>query len=301
MKQTEYLYENYREELPAWLAGIGRDSRIPWKSFLRSRTVFYPGAGLDPYTVNAFTRSHSAHCFINVDYNIAKEQLEAELRKPMFPGYFVVYERDTSESFFFSMFRQPYSYVADFGLDSGEDSLPDWTHDIFTYRHADREHFDTVRHYVKFLVFEREAHLDDSFGAKRFALLFIGGDAFPVFNALYANRNAHLFALLMDDYGFGAQYAYYERGELLHMIAKRRRVYPELILTERCTGDRMWDGFEPVAATDGPEEPSLGRVPRVLYKHEGQLPRRQARAESWLTLWKGILEEGGRKPPPSKT
>lgn len=283
MKQTEYLYNNYREKLPAWLAGIGKNSRIPWKQFLGSRTVFYPGAGLDPYTVNAFTRSHSAYCFVNVDYGIPKEQLEAELRTPMFPGYSVICERDTSESFFFSMFKQPYSFVADFGLDSGRDSLPNWTHDIFTYRHADREHFDTIKHYVKFLVFERdnneryhekwnhgEFYLGDSFGAERFALLYIGGDAFPVFNALYANKNANLFALLMDDYGFGAQYAYYEKGELLHMIAKKRNVFPELILTERCTGDRMWDGYGPVAEADSHEEPCLGRVHRVLYKRGGE-------------------------------
>lgn len=266
MKQTQYLYDNYREELPTWLLAIGKDSRIPWKEFLGSRTVFYPGSGLDPYTVNAFTRSHSAHCFVNVDYNVSREQLEEELKKPLFPGYSIVYERNTSESIFLAMFKQPYSYIRDFGLDACEDR--DGRRVRFFYRHSDLKSFDTVKHYVKFLVLERDADLDDTFGAERFALLFIGGDAFPVFNALYANRNANLFAMLIDDYGFGAQYAYYERGELLHRIARKRKVFPELMLTERCVGDRMWNGYEPVGEAENGEGERLGRVPRELYRRE---------------------------------
>ena len=263
MNQTEYLYTHYQAPLPAWLWEINKNSRIPWKEFFGSRTVFYPGSGIDPYTVNAFTRSHSAYCFVNVDYGIAKEKLENNLKKPMFPGYDIIYERDISESFFFSMFRQPYSFVADVGLDSGKEVFH-----AFTYSHTEREDFDTIKHYVKFLVFELKAGLDNSFGAARFALLFIGGDAFPVFNALYANKNANLFAMLIDDYGYGGQYARYGKDQLLHKIALRRNVFPELILTERCTGERMWDGFYEVDVPWSPSDAKLGRVSRTIYKKE---------------------------------
>lgn len=263
MNQIEYLNKHYQMPLPAWLIEINKGSRIPWKDFFGSRTVFYPGSGLDPYTVNAFMRSHSAYCFVNVDYGISKERLENELKKPMFPGYDIVYERDIFESFFLSMFRQPYSFVADFGLDFGED-----VYCVFAYRHSERKNFDTVKHYVKFLVFKRKTDLGDSFGAERFALLFIGGDAFPVFNALYANKNANLFAMLIDDYGYGGQYARYGNGQLLHKIALRCNVFPELILTERCTGNRMWDGFHGIDDSDSPDNADLGRVPRLLYKRE---------------------------------
>ena len=68
MEQLDYLYNNYREPTPAWLMAIDRDSEIPWKQFFESRTVFYPGAGMDPHTVNLFGGAHCAHCFINVDY-----------------------------------------------------------------------------------------------------------------------------------------------------------------------------------------------------------------------------------------
>lgn len=266
MNQVDYLYMNYREPVPAWLLEINKDSKIPWRDFFSSRTVFYPGSGFDPYTVNAFTRSHSAYCFVNVDYEVAKEDLEEELEKPMFPRYNVIFERDVSESFFLSMFRQPYSYVADFSLDC------DRKRDTFAYSHSSREDFDTVSHYVKFLVFEREAGLDDSYGAERFALIFVGGDAFPVFNALYANKNANLFAMLIDDYGFGGQYAYFGKGELLHKIAKRTNVFPEFILTERCIGNRMWHGFYKVDVLWSIDDANLGTISRKLYKKEDGYP-----------------------------
>ncbi len=262
MNQVEYLYTHYREPVPAWLLEINKKSWIPWKEFFGSRTVFYPGSKFDPYTVNAFTRSHSAHCFVNVDYEVAKADLEDELKKPMFPGYNIIYERDISESFFLSMFKQPYSYVVDFRLASAE------KRGSFMYVDYYRDEFDTIKHYVKFLVFERELGLDNSFGAERFALLFIGGDAFPVFNALYANKNANLFAMLIDDYGYGGQYAHFGKDELLHRIAKKRKVFPELILTERCTGNRMWGGFHGVDDSDNPDNADLGRVPRWLYKRD---------------------------------
>ena len=262
MNQVEYLYTHYREPVPAWFLEINKKSWIPWKEFFDSRTVFYPGSKFDPYTVNAFTRSHSAHCFVNVDYEVAKADLEDELKKPMFPGYNIIYERDISESFFLSKFKQPYSYVVDFRLASAE------KRGSFMYVDYYRDEFDTIKHYVKFLVFERELDLDDSFGAVRFALLYIGGEAFSVFNALYANKNANLFAMLIDDYGYGGQYARYGKDQLLHKIALRRNVFPELILTERCTGERMWDGFYEVDVPWSPSDAKLGRVLRTLYKKE---------------------------------
>ena len=268
MKQTEYLYNNYREDIPAWLLEIDNESRIPWKEFFSSRTVFYPGSWLDPYTVNAFTRSHSAHCFVNVDYNVSKEQLEAELKKPLFSRYTVIYERDITESIFLAMFKQPYSYILDFGLENGSSYDFGDNRNFFSYSPEHLEFFDSIKHFVKFLVLERDAELSDTFGAERFALLFIGGDAFPVFNALYANKNANLFAMLIDDYGYGAQYAYYRRGELLHKIAQKRKVFPELMLTERCNGESMWNGFEFVKEADCNEERCLGSVPRKLYRRE---------------------------------
>lgn len=260
MKQTEYLYNNYYEATPAWLLDMNIRSSIPWKEFFGSRTVFYPGSGTDPYTVNAFTRSHSAHCFVNVDYHFTKGQINEELER-MFPGYSIVYQKDMRENLFMAMFRQPYSYIADFNLFTDLQDGP------FEYHPGLLRDFDTIRHFVKFIVFERIEYDDNSHAVNRFALLYIGGDAFPVFNALYANKNANLFALLIEDYGYGCLYARFHRKGLLHAIAQRTNTWPELILTSRCTySDLMWDGFEYVEGIDDPENQDLGHGRRSLFK-----------------------------------
>ena len=236
----EYLYNNYREPLPDWLMRINRDSEIPWKQFFESRTVFYPGARMDPHTVNAFGGAHCAHCFINVDYLDMKTGIEAKTRersfskndldtdealrqadryfdlsKPLFPDYTLIYSRSLSEGEFFAMFDNPYSYRND----------PD------LQRFNSRSEFDRYGHFVKFYVFERNAECANPHAVERFALLYLGADAFPVFNAVYAQNRANLFAVLIEDYGYGCQYERFGNRQLLHEMAKKANVFPEFILS----------------------------------------------------------------------
>ncbi|SOE76539.1 hypothetical protein SAMN05720781_2182 [Fibrobacter sp. UWT3] len=265
MNQVSYLNKFYLEATPSWLLDIRKDSEIPWKEFFAERTVFYPGSAFDPYTVNIFTRSHSAHCFVNVDYHFSREKLEDELKKPMFPGYSIIYERNLSENVFLAMFHQPYSYITDFGLENFRSHSGE-REDDFCYNTWEIDNFDQIKHFVKFLVFEKNPDNITS-SAQRFALLYIGGDAFPVFNALYANKNANLFAILIEDYGWGCQYAYFRKNELLHRIAKRTGALPQLILTSRCGGSEMWDGYEHIIEDiDSEEDDDFGHGHRQIYK-----------------------------------
>lgn len=258
MTQFEHLRKYYHEETPSWLLNIDNNSAIPWKEFFAERTVFYPGSALDPYTVNLFTRSQSAHCFVNVDYHFPREKLEAELKKPMFPGYSIIYERNLSESVFLAMFSQPYSYVTDLGLENFDGSHK--SEYKFHYAPYSLENFDMIKHFVKFLVFEKNPH-NPSPRAKRFALLYIGGDAFPVFNALYANKNANLFAMQIEDYGYGSQYAYFQDGQLLHTIAQKTGALPQLLLGMK------WNGYEYlVEDTNFKEERNFGHGTRRIFK-----------------------------------
>ena len=128
MEQLDYLYNNYREPTPDWLMAIDENSEIPWKQFFGSRTVFYPGAGMDPHTVNLFGGAHCAHCFINVDYLGMRTAIEFKtqertyserllrtdedfrqaheyynLRWPLFPDYTLIYSRSLSEGEFFAI------------------------------------------------------------------------------------------------------------------------------------------------------------------------------------------------------
>lgn len=270
MEQLEYLYNNYREPTPDWLMRINRDSEIPWKQFFESRTVFYPGAGMDPHTVNAFGGAHCAHCFINVDYLDMRTGIEYKTRErsfsernlktnedlrraheyfdlsvPLFPGYTLIYSRSLSEGEFFAMFDNPYSYRRD----------PDLK------RFHSRSEFDKYGHFVKFYVFERNAECTNPHAVERFALLYLGADAFPVFNAVYVQGRANLFATLIEDYGFGCQYERFGNRQLLHEMAKKANVFPELILSERASC--VWKHY---ALIEGLEQSRCGIRSRWLYK-----------------------------------
>ena len=270
MEQVDYLYNNYREPTPDWLMAIDRDSEIPWKQFFGSRTVFYPGAGVDPHTVNLFGGAHCAHCFINVDYLGMRTAIEFKtqerayserflrtdgdfrqaheyynLKRPLFPDYTLIYSRSLSEGEFFAMFDNPYSYRRD----------PDLK------RFNARSGFDKYGHFVKFYVFERNAECTAPRAVERFALLYLGADVFPVFNAVYTQGHANLFATIIEDYGFGCQYERFGNRELLHEMAKKANIFPEFILSERpyC----VWKHYVPI---EGMELSSCGTRGRWLHK-----------------------------------
>ena len=280
MKQTEYLYNNYREPTPDWLMGIDKDSEIPWKQFFESRTVFYPGAGMDPHTVEVFGGGHCAHCFINVDYldmktgiefktrqrSFSEKDLEKDeairqaheyydLSKPLFPGYSLVFSRSLSEGEFFAMFDNPYSYRRD----------PD------LQRFNSRSDFDNYGHFVKFFVFERNAECENPHAVERFALLYLGADAFPVFNAVYVQGRANLFAAIIEDYGFGCQYERFGNRELLHEMAKKANVFPELIMSR--DGYGVWKNYTLI---EGVERSRGVHLERKLYKIDKEAFRVEA-------------------------
>lgn len=257
MEQMEYLYNNYWEPPPNWLMEINGDSEMPWKQFFESRTVFYPGAGMDPHTVNVFGGAHCAHCFINVDYLVMKTDVEVKTRersfseenldtdKVLFPDYTLIYSRSLSEGEFFAMFRNPYSYR----------SAPD------LQRFNSMSEFDRNEHFVKFYVFERNANCINPHSVERFALLYLGADAFPVFNAVYVQGRANLFAALIEDYGYGGQYERFGNGQLLHEMAKKANVFPDFILSER--GCCVWKNY---ALIEEVEQSACGTRDRWLYK-----------------------------------
>lgn len=266
MERMEYLYNNYWEPTPDWLMEINRDSEIPWKQFFESRTVFYPGARMDSHTVNVFGGAHCAHCFINVDYLVMKTDIEVKTREhsfleesldtdeALFPDYTLIYSRSLSEGEFFAMFRNPYSYRSD----------PD------LQRFNSRSNFDRNEHFVKFYVFERNADCSNSHAVDRFALLYLGADAFPVFNAVYAQGRANLFATLIEDYGYGGQYERFGNKQLLHEMAKKANVFPEFILSAPFF---VWKNYALIEEVEQSGSETRGRL---LYKVDKEAFRLEA-------------------------
>ncbi|WP_005031493.1 hypothetical protein [Holophaga foetida] len=67
------------EPLPPWLRGFDHGDAFWSEAFFGSRVVYYPGSGTDGQPVELFGSTHSAHCFVYVDYRLEQAAIEWEL------------------------------------------------------------------------------------------------------------------------------------------------------------------------------------------------------------------------------
>lgn len=227
---SDYLTAQYREPVPDWLAaedaGSG-DVRQLLRSFLASRLVFYPGSSLDGDPVAVFNRAHAAHCFLYVDYQTPREELEAALDEG-FRGYRTLARIELSLSDLVSR-RVPQPNSAD-----------------------DRPPFEPVPPYGILALFQREDGLTDDHGAARFALMFLAADAYDVFGALFCqkDRAPAPFCAVIQDHGFGGGYGSFGRGGSLEQMAHLAGIRPRFLLAAANTP--AWDGFAPCGAAPVP-------------------------------------------------
>ena len=238
------------EPLPAWLRqpspGFDR------KSFFGSRTVFYPGSGIDGHPVSVCARAHAAHAFVYVDYGVSKQAIRDRIhniRGPGFRGYPVEHEEEVEEAV----------------LRPGG-----WT------QHVDQERLSTARFasvepFGLYVVLRRDEDHDDSHGPERLALLFVGGDGHAAYDALYcqADGTPPPFLVVVEDYGFGGNYSSFGTRGLLERIACRCDVLPRwLLVGPRGRGGsyRPWSGYRDTGAT--PEHGGMQGRPRRLFRRE---------------------------------
>jgi hypothetical protein len=77
----DYL-KGLSEETPRWLTSHRTGVKPNLSDFFGSRVVYYPGAGIDGQPVRLFNMTHSAHCFMYVDY-LVKEATLSNVLTPM--------------------------------------------------------------------------------------------------------------------------------------------------------------------------------------------------------------------------
>ena len=81
-----YVYlKEYNEKVPEWLMKYQPGDAVPFRDFMSGRVGYYPGSGSDGCLMKVGNQSHSVHCFLYVDYLIAREDLEQEI--PRIKGY----------------------------------------------------------------------------------------------------------------------------------------------------------------------------------------------------------------------
>ncbi|HHQ40677.1 MAG TPA: hypothetical protein ENK20_00085, partial [Chromatiales bacterium] len=161
------------------------DRRALVERFFASRTVFYPGSGLDGHSVELFGSAHACHCFVQVDYSVTRERLHEELQSPGFRGYRV---------------------AAVVGLSAGDLVPGGWTPHLLPdeHREVDYRHTDPGKAFADLVLLERLAGYGDDHGARRLAVLFLYADAVAAYDALYcqaARGGRPPFAILLQDHG----------------------------------------------------------------------------------------------------
>ncbi len=104
--------------------------------------------------------------------------------------------------------------------------------------------------YVLLEILSRDAGFDDQHGPERLALLILGMDAIDAFDRLFCQTvRRSLFAIVIEDYGFGQQYTKFghhpadSSPEYLRLLAQRYQVQPEFMLFGEGNGAEPWPGY----------------------------------------------------------
>jgi len=248
MLLKDYLLQ-FREEMPNWLKIFNPQDPENIKNFLNSRLVFYPGSGFDGQAVKVFGSSHTAHCFIYVDYARRKYELETELKnkRTRFRGYSTLARINVSFSDL-----APFGWVRHFLLEEMRYS-PGVVKDVLN-----------IVPYAFLEIIERNRTLDDVHGPERLAILFIYKDAYSLFDELFCQTNSskRLFAILLQRHGFDCNGDEFDGGGLLEKLALRCKIAPEFLLIGDNT--KPWMHYSKVDGVDG-ERSGQNHNLRCLY------------------------------------
>ena len=236
---VEILQRESKEKRPEWLYAHAQP-RFNRNAFFGSRTIYYPGSGDDGQPVKFCALSHVAHAFVYVDQEYRWDTLAKRLADPEhgFSGYEPVHHEDVSQN----------------QLRPGG-----WT------RHVEPEDVERsksfrdffAKPFARFAVLERQGD-DEDHGPRRIAILFICGDGFASFDALYCQENdvppvPPPFLIVIQDHKYvfpGGNYDRFDRGRLLERIACRTGVLPEFLLV--ANRSNPWSGYMDTGAVAEP-------------------------------------------------
>jgi hypothetical protein len=219
---------NHRTDPPPWLLGRRDSAPVPLAKFLRSRLVFYPGAGGDTHPIEIFGKSGAAHCFIFVDYLIDRESSESSLES--------------------SISRLGYSPVHKQSIPVGSLWPDRWERHFFPNENEqDTLERHTAPPYEPFAWFGIWAGCQDP--SKRIATLYIGYEAHEVYDRLFCQpgREKAPFGILLQDHGLGGLWTSFASacGHLAGMTLASG--LPKFLLAGE--PGFLWNGYRPASTT----------------------------------------------------
>lgn len=97
MQTIQQALAEHAEQTPAWLQRQGPASRPVFKSLLKSRTVFYPGANDDGHPLLVFGAASVSHCFVFADviYDDSFDPMTMKTPAPMLNFYELINHKKT--------------------------------------------------------------------------------------------------------------------------------------------------------------------------------------------------------------
>lgn len=217
---------------------------------MSSRIGYYPGSGYDGCLVKTCNKAHCVHSFIQVDYGIAERELKLEAEEfNAFNGYHVIGRVDWKEQDL-----APHGqYAPNFSMTEGEIAR------AMSFVRKD------VEPYCFMEIYERNDNRGEDWGAERFAVTFLFADGIATYYQLFCRKFGKApWIFLLQDHGFGGNYAGFGHGSLMERVMEANKCRPEHVLCADNT--YIWDHYEKVDA--GPVIGGMHRNRRYLYRHD---------------------------------
>lgn len=233
MDISDYLARRLEPEpMPAWLADFNEASHFTRNAFFAHRTVFYPGSGMDHHALQLFAGAHAAHAFIQVDYGVSRQQLEAQLADPGVDGYQTLRRLSLEGGAFAPDGWIPHVRSRVAAIPGREQ------HVLLESRNENPEAYAFLE------VLQRQPSHGEAQGPARLAVLYLSADGVAAYDAFYCQKYPaqNPFAVVLQDQFFGGNnYTKFGEGGLLAELALRCRTYPDYLLAAKNTP--LWQGF----------------------------------------------------------
>ena len=224
MKTMEKYFNNFAVEVPEWLKNHKKGHKINILDVLNSRTLYYPGSGLDGQPIRTFNTSGAVQVFIYVDYGVPAKDIEKELNGRGINGYHQIDKISIHPLELTSEKWRP--HIAPSSKDM--EWILNWS--------------KGVKPFAYLYILERDDGLDNSHGSERIAVMFIYDDGISCYDSIFCSEREVKppFVLVLQDHGTGGNYSSFGEGGLMAKIAHKTQVYPEWYLV--ANNSRPWKG-----------------------------------------------------------
>lgn len=217
----EYLSE-LRVNQSEWVRHQPEFTAETIRRFFSSRVVYYPGAGTDGRAIAIFNSTKSAYCFVHIDLTTTAQQVSNDLKAgpPQgCNGYTPVVASEIPTGIFRRLMRL------------------DMTHPVWDQVPALKSVFWTI--------LERDQDRSDEHGFEYLAILHIQAEAVWACQNLWSQADVNPFAVVLQDHGFGGNYAPFGgKASPLYQAAQRTK-YPDLLLVANNT--KVWPDYQAVS------------------------------------------------------